>query len=93
MKKTKPPTDTFMGMLDLAWQDFQTYREHGDDSKPLGLAIVLIGTDDEGLMTIKTGANVPPDWVEVALLQLTVGFASGRMQMSRVPGIKRKRVV
>ena len=68
MRKNAPPTDAFMGMLDLAWQDFKTYREKGDDSTPRGLAIVLVGTDSEGLMTIKTGANIPPIWVEAALV-------------------------
>jgi hypothetical protein len=93
--KKKPPTDAFMGMLDLAWDDFKTYREKGDDSKPVGLAVVLIGQDREGLMTIKTGANIEPDWVEMALLQLTMGFATGALEIERVPVpvIKRKRVV
>jgi len=93
MRKNAPPTDAFMGMLDLAWQDFKTYREKGDDSTPRGLAIVLVGTDSEGLMTIKTGANIPPIWVEAALLQLTMGFATGSLAMEHVPGIKKKRVV
>jgi hypothetical protein len=89
----KPPNDAFMGMLDLAWEDFRTYREAGDDSTPLGIAVVLIGEDSDGAMTIKTGANLHPEWVQCALAQLVMGFATGSMAMERVPGIKRKRVV
>jgi hypothetical protein len=44
-------------------------------------------------MTIKTGANLHPEWVQCALAQLVMGFATGSMAMERVPGIKRKRVV
>ena len=90
---SKPPTDAFMGMLDLAWQDFRTYREQNDDSRPKGLAIILVGQDSEGCMTIKTGANIDPGIVELALIQLVCGFATGSLDMEKVPGIKRKRVV
>ena len=89
----KPPTDAFMGMLDLAWQEFRTYREQNDDSRPRGLAIILVGSDSEGCMTIKTGANIDPGIVELALIQLVCGFASGSLEMEQVPGIKKKRVV
>ena len=89
----RPPTDEFMGMLDLAWQDFKTYREANDDSRPRGLAVLLVGQDSEGCMTIKTGANIDPGIVELALLQLVCGFATGNLEMERVPGIKKKRVV
>jgi len=92
-KRTAPPTDTFMAMLDLAWDDFRTYREKGDDSRPLGLAIVLIGDDSQGHMTIKTGSNLHPEYVQAALASLVMGFATGAMQMEQMPGIKRKRVV
>lgn len=88
-----PPTDAFMGMLDLAWSDFKTYREHGDDSKPVGLAIILVGHDSEGVMTIKTGANINPSVVELALLQLVCGFATGSVELEQVRGVRKKRVV
>jgi hypothetical protein len=79
-------------MLDLAWQDFKTYHDP-EESEPLGLAVILIGKDPEGSMTIKTGATAPPHVVEMALLQLVMGFATGEMKFQKLPKIKRKRVI
>jgi hypothetical protein len=44
-------------------------------------------------MTLKTGANLHPEWVQCALSQLVLGFATGTLEMEQVPGIRKKRVV
>jgi len=87
----KPPNDAFMGMLDLAWSDFRTYRD--GDSKPIGMAVILIGQDRDGNMTIQTGANTHPHNVEMAITQLFLGMATGTLAMEQVRGIRKKRVV
>ena len=88
----KPPTDQFMGMLDCAWDDFKTYQEKGAPSTPLGILVVLVGHDGEEL-TIKSGANMHPGWVQAALVQLVMGMATESLAMEQVPSIKKKRVV
>jgi hypothetical protein len=84
--------DPFMAMLDCAWDDFKTYDDPDEPSTPLGLVVILIGNDAEG-MTVKTGANIHPEWVKAALAQVTLGLVTGTMAMECMPKIRRKRVV
>jgi len=93
MKKRQPPYDEFMGMLDCAWDDFKTYTEVDEPSKPLGICVILVGYDEHEEMTIKAGANMDPEWVKCALAQLALGMATGTMGLEQVPSIKKKRVV
>jgi len=81
-----------MGMLDCAWEDFKTYQDTEEPSTPLGIVVILIGHDAEA-MTVKTGANVHPEWVKSALAQLTLGMVTGSMEMECMPKIRKKRVV
>jgi len=88
----KNRTDAFMGMLDCAWDDFKTYADPDEPSTPLGIVVILIGHDAEA-MTIKTGANVHPEWVKSALAQLTLGLVTGSLETEQMPKTRRKRVV